>query len=158
MLSKPILIDTTKKHILIVIGMCFCNILTANTNTATIDIELHIKDTTYEIGDKIVLEYVLSFDNGKRFIVPDVTNSFPDFEVLNTNYDSTNLTFFVNIISFDTGNFVLPSIPFVFEDINSRELYTRFTPYRETRIRPLSSEVSVLKEIPVSLYDETRIH
>jgi hypothetical protein len=122
-----------------------------------IEINLQIADSNYTIGDKIMLKSHLSFDDTLTLIVPDIPDNFGGLEVLELDYNLDSTFFSLSLISFDTGNFILPPIPFVFERKYDNYLFSKQAPSTTIRVNNIANEVNTIREIDFEKFPETSI-
>lgn len=112
-------------YIGIIIGLIFFNI---NAQEAI----LKVDSTRFLIGDWITTHINVKVPNGNQVVLPDVYNSWSEFEILNISEIDTiheneqlNLKYSVTVSKYDTGFFPLP--PLVFNTILDGNMVDSFS-------------------------------
>ena len=119
------------------------------SNEIRIEATVANPQTSFTIGDKIELNYRLTYAPELKLIKPDIFSWFSNFEILDYSIDSSWSNFTVTLITFETGDFEIPAITFNFEDTITSKIYTVASDCINLKIADITlDENPALKDIP----------
>ncbi len=124
-----------------------------------IKITTSVSKDTFFIADKISLKYHIDKNNDLDVVVPQMPTFLGTCEVVKTSYDSLSSSFFLDLISFETGEIIILPITFVFEDPKSNKIFTRTSETIAVQVKEIELKNNpTLKEIQNNFLEEKQLN
>ena len=95
------------------------------SNDIKIETNVNNKKLDFMIGDKIEVNYFLTYPNNLKLILPNIYSQFNNFEILDYSFDTVNNIFTIIFTSYEFGDFEIPALIFNFEDTISSRIFVK---------------------------------